>query len=334
MAGFRRRSSEPQDIWPGFVDALASLIMIIIFLLTFFMVSHFILGESLSGQDNELSALKDKIQTLNDVLNLEQTTSADLTHQIDSLTKSLNVSQSDKDALNQKLKDYLIELNQTKAHIKSEESKSRNKAAEIALLSAQIGELNKELQKLANLIGEKEQALGEKDKKIEELGEELNRALVKKLKQLETYRSEFFGKLKEILKNQKDVDIKGDRFVLQSEVLFDTASATLNEGGTGELKKLAATLKTIIPKIPKKIPWVLRVDGHTDNRPMTSTVRFASNWELSSARAISVVNFLIKQGIPAQHLAATGFGEFHPIDPKKDEIAYRRNRRIEFKLTD
>jgi chemotaxis protein MotB len=157
-------------------------------------------------------------------------------------------------------------------------------------------------------------------------------ALASKVQELARYRSEFFGRLREVLGKRKDVRIVGDRFVFQSEVLFETGSAELGGAGQQQLGQLARALTEIAARIPKDLPWVLRVDGHTDRIPI-HTPEFRSNWELSTARAISVVRFLIDQGIPADHLAATGFGEHQPLDPGLSEAALRRNRRIELKLT-
>ena len=167
---------------------------------------------------------------------------------------------------------------------------------------------------------------------IEALGKRLNVALASKVQELARYRSEFFGRLRQILGNRSDVQIVGDRFVFQSEVLFTTGSADLGEPGQLQMAELAETLLQIAADIPPEVKWILQVEGHTDAIPI-ATARFPSNWELSSARAISVVKFLRSQGIPAERLSATGYGEFQPLDPRKDEIANRRNRRIELKLT-
>ena len=153
------------------------------------------------------------------------------------------------------------------------------------------------------------------------------------MEELSRYRSEFFGRLREVLGDRKDIQIVGDRFVFQSEVLFTSGSAELETGGKLRLAELADTLLEISLKIPPEIPWILRVDGHTDTVPI-HTAQFPSNWELSSARAISVIQFLMEQGIPAGRLAAAGFGQFQPLDDGFDETANRRNRRIELKLTE
>ena len=168
---------------------------------------------------------------------------------------------------------------------------------------------------------------------IADLGKRLNVALARKVEELSRYRSEFFGRLREILGDRRDIRVVGDRFVFQSEVLFDSGSDQIGLGGQDQLAQLAAALLEIASSIPPELHWVLRVDGHTDVVPI-STGRFPSNWELSTARAVSVVKFLIGQGVPPERLAATGFGEFQPLDSRADEIGHRRNRRIELKLTE
>jgi chemotaxis protein MotB len=167
--------------------------------------------------------------------------------------------------------------------------------------------------------------------KIANLGQRLNTALASKVQELAGYRSEFFGRLRKVLGNRQGIQIVGDRFVFQSEVLFASGSDELAPAGRLQMAKLGETLKEISAGIPSDINWVLRVDGHTDRIPI-KTLQFPSNWELSAARAISVVKFLVSQGIPANRFAATGFGEFQPLDARNDEFAFRRNRRIELKL--
>ena len=186
------------------------------------------------------------------------------------------------------------------------------------------------------LQGRLDKAAGDdaqKNAQIAELGRRLNEALAQKVEELSQYRSEFFGRLRQALGDRPDIRIVGDRFVLQSEVLFPSGSANLDSDGEAKLREVAQTLREVTAKIPPDIDWVLRVDGHTDKQPVRNST-YGSNWELSTARANSVVQFLIREGIPANHLAAAGFAEFRPLDPHDDEIAYRRNRRIEFKLTE
>ncbi len=192
--------------------------------------------------------------------------------------------------------------------------------------------LRQTLEKISQALEASEKRATEQNVQIASLGKRLNAALANKVHELSRYRSEFFGRLRDVLGAQKGVRIVGDRFVFQSEVLFAKGAADIGEAGNNQLRQLASTLLAISRKIPSDIDWVLRVDGHTDKDPI-KTPRFPSNWELSSARAISVVQFLIEQGLPPNRLAATGFGEFQPLEDRDDEIGKRRNRRIELKLT-
>jgi chemotaxis protein MotB len=203
--------------------------------------------------------------------------------------------------------------------------------ASVSELNNQIATLNEQLARINQVLESSEARLKDKDVEIEDLGQRLNLAMADKVEELSRYRSDFFGKLREALSDNPDVRVEGDRFVLPSEVLFSSASADLDKQGAKEISTVARTLKEITQQIPDDIDWVLRVDGHTDRRSIRRV--FASNWELSSARAISIVKYMISQGIPAEHLVAAGFGQYHPIDPGNSEEAYRRNRRIELKLT-
>ncbi len=203
---------------------------------------------------------------------------------------------------------------------------------QIALLNQQISALRTQLARIEQALEISERKSEEQQVTIANLGQRLNQALAAKVEELAAYRSEFFGRLRQVLSDRRDFTIIGDRFVFQSEVLFASASDELGQAGQGRLATFATILKDVMTKIPSDLPWILQVDGHTDSRPI-QTARFPSNWELSSARAISVVNFLIDRGIPPEHLSATGYGEFQPIDTREDEIGYRRNRRIELKLT-
>ena len=203
----------------------------------------------------------------------------------------------------------------------------------IALLSAQLNELSRQLGIVETLLDTSEAQIQEQQTTIASLGQRLQQALIDRVEELSQYRSEFFGRLRQILGDRPEIRIVGDRFVFQSELLFASGSARLDPAGLDQLRALAESLREVADKIPPEIEWILRVDGHTDRVPVGAASPFASNWELSTRRAISVVEYLISQGIPPSRLAATGFGEYHPLDPRDDEIAYRRNRRIEFKLT-
>ena len=214
----------------------------------------------------------------------------------------------------------------------SEERKiSQAAKAQVALLNRQLAALRRQVATLNDALEASETRDKEAQIKIANLGQRLNAALASKVQELARYRSEFFGRLRQVLGNRRDIQIVGDRFVFQSEVLFASGSDVLAPAGKLQMAKLGKTLKQITATIPTDINWILRVDGHTDRVPIR-TKRFPSNWELSSARAISVVKFLMTQGIPANRFAAAGFGEFQPLDARNDEFAYRRNRRIELKL--
>ena len=215
---------------------------------------------------------------------------------------------------------------------RTQQTLSEKSRTEVVLLNQQIAALRRQLATLSTALEASETLNKEQNARILDLGKRLNTALATKVQQLARYRSEFFGRLRDILGNQNNIRIVGDRFVFQSEVLFNSGQAVLEQGGREQMITLARTLQELTQKIPDDLDWVLRVDGHTDIQPI-ATPAFPSNWELSTARAISVVKFLIAQGIPPQRLAATGFGEFQPLDPARTPAAFRKNRRIELKMT-
>jgi chemotaxis protein MotB len=265
------------------------------------------------------------VETDQKKINLQLSQIAALTDDIEKLTAL-------REDLEVKVKASLTKLASKDETIITEKKLSKTARAEVALLNKQLRVIRQQIAQIAETLDASEAVARKQRTRIANLGKRLNAALASKVQELSRYRSEFFGKLREVLGNQKGIRIVGDRFVFQSEVLFTTGSADLGDEGKNQITQLAGTLKEIIKKIPPKIAWVLRVDGHTDRIPI-QTSRFPSNWELSTARAISVVKYLVDQGISPTNLAATGFGEFQPIDPRDDEIANRRNRRIELKLT-
>lgn len=472
MAGRARRASQTDLIWPGFVDALSTLLMVIIFLLVVFMLAQYFLGVTLSGRDEALDRLSRQVSELASLLSLERQANAEQRLDIaqlsaelqtstatrDSLSSRLTTAVSDRDALELRLADMtdqaaraaadaeairaaLAEADQTIAtdretlelklaelaslrrdiatlrlvraelevqvsqlavaldettltleerslkvnltaaqlaverdramalearladqtertvlaqkeiedreirldelrlalrqsdeELLSQRALSSDAQARVELLNQQIVALRQQLARLADALDIAEDEAEAQGAVIADLGRKLNLALASKVEELQRYRSDFFGRLREVLGKQPGIRIVDDRFVFQSEVLFGSGSATLEAAGRGQMAQLAQTLLTIAEGIPPDIPWILRVDGHTDRVPI-ATSQFASNWELSSARAISVVRFLVSQGVPPDRLVAAGFGEFQPIDPSADEIALRRNRRIELKLT-
>ncbi|MCZ6467054.1 MAG: peptidoglycan -binding protein [Alphaproteobacteria bacterium] len=437
MAALARRARRSTNIWPGFVDALATLLLVLMFLVMVFVLAQFFLNEALSGRDAALQKLESHVSELADLLGLERAQGAELRLNIAQLSEELQASVTLRDDLNatiealtlraesaeqttkrlnkaleeafatieadntklasqsselaalstraesaeeraarlrkaledafatveadkakiqvqvrelaaltqsvaalRALKDELEtkiaemsgKLGESEAAVIAERDISESARARLALLNRQMAALREQLAQLSAVLEASEVLSKNQKVQIANLGKRLNAALATKVQELSRYRSEFFGRLREVLGRQPGVRIVGDRFVFQSEVLFASGSAELGKQGTEQLGRLADTLREISMKIPKDIDWILRIDGHTDKVPI-HTAQFPSNWELSSARAISVVKFLKSREIPANRLVAAGFGEHQPLDDRDDEIGYRRNRRIELKLT-
>lgn len=336
----RHKHHHTLDIWPGFVDAMATVLMVIIFVLMTFIIAQLFLTEALNNRDNELSSMNKIINKLQNNLLLEER-----------LKEEANKKTGDLQAL---LNDLKQQLSVFKQDLVKEIDAKFEAEKKVTSLSAQINELNQELARLTQALNVSENQTKEKDKLINNLKEDLNKALLEKIEELNLlkaansdlkieqskqqkaseitqYRSEFFSQLQQVLGKRKDIRVVGDRFVFQSEVLFEVASAELGTDGENQLQELAKALKEISSKIPKNVNWILRVDGHTDQRPIKNS-KFPSNWELSAARAIAVVRYLISQGIEQQHLVAAGFGEYQPLSDKEKEEDMAKNRRIEFKL--
>jgi len=371
LAARRRRAV---DFWPGFVDALSSLLMVLVFLLMIFTIGQFVLSDALSGRDKQLAALNAELAALASSLSMEQSAKVQALQKIDELSVSLVSTSSERDALrvnldtaNQALASTqaqldtsttevarltadinalaelkrqleseiasrLAELEENKTKLAVQTDLSAKSAAQVELLNRQMAALREQLQEItASLELAKAQSKA-KDVRIEELGKELNLALANKVNELQRYRSDFFGKLRAVLGNRSDIQVVGDRFVVPSELLFESGSDVLTSAARVQLDQLALTLREVSAEIPSELDWVLRIDGHTDKRPI-ATSRFPSNWELSTARAIAIVKYLVTQGIEARRLAANGFGEFRPLDPSDSEAAYAINRRIEIQLT-
>ena len=340
MALARGRRERGVDYWPGFVDALSTLILGIIFLLTIFVVIQFYLSQEVAGKDTMLSRLTSQISQLTDLLAMEKTGKVDLEDQISRLRASLSGAESDRDRLKSAaegsgagMASAQQKLDDASKSLAAEKQVSGKALSEIEILNQQIGALRRQLAALEDALDASEKKGRESQARVADLGSRLNVALAQRVQELSRYRSEFFGRLRAILGNRPDIRIVGDRFVFQSEVFFDTGQAQLLPEGRAELDKLATALIDLDKQIPGEIAWVLRVDGHTDARPINSPL-FKSNWELSSARAISVVQYLISLGVPAPRLVAAGFAEFQPLDTASTEEAYKRNRRIELKLTE
>jgi chemotaxis protein MotB len=433
--GSTRRSSQT-NYWPGFVDALAALLVVVVFMVMVFALAQFFLSDALSGREAALERLNRQVDELARMLDLERGANADLRLSVSQLSSQLQSSLTEREALTAKLSGIeeellaaqrdraaavadleaarqttaadretielqlrdlerlnrdIAALREVRAKLESEIAEStgalsqardrtreleaelaaaeertvlvqkdldareirlaelleRAETAEqsfteeraisqqaerqVALLNRQLDELRRQIAALNEALQASEAKNAEQGVQIVNLGQRLNAALATRVQELARYRSEFFGRLREVLGERSDIRIVGDRFVFQSEVLFDTGEATLNPAGEAQLASFADTLREIAGSIPAEIDWILRVDGHTDVRPISSA-RFPSNWELSTARATEVVKYLISRGIPPRRLVAAGFGEYQPLEPGNTEEAYRRNRRIEFKL--
>jgi chemotaxis protein MotB len=444
MFALARRGRHGVNVWPAFVDALASVLLVFIFIVLMFVIAQFFLSEILAGRNRALDVLSQQVAALADTLALEREKNTRLGDAIAELSNRLDATLSERDSLAKHLtlttqrleaaesktaqlqaqlegadkviaadkqrielqlrelasleqdvvalrqlreelearvgdlsatlkrrdQELLAERDRSKAlqaqladqkertrlsqveidkrdirvrelttqittldrALAQEKQLSERAQARVELLTQQIAALREQLTRLSGALALAEKKVKEQQVQIGELGSRLNLALARKVEELNRYRSEFFGRLREVLGNHPSIRIVGDRFVFQSELLFPTASATLVPDGKRQLTQLAQTLRAVTREIPADIDWILRVDGHTDRRPI-HTEQFPSNWALSTARALSVVQYLIAQGIAPKHLAAAGFGEFHPLDDANTAAAYARNRRIEIKLT-
>jgi chemotaxis protein MotB len=399
MARSNRRHARQVEAWPGYVDVLSTLLMVIVFVLMIFVIGQLFLSQALSGRDEALAKLNRQIAELADILALSQKNATELQGQVDQLSGALTQSTAERDELKKQLVVVMGERDSLQAQIGelqaqqskfdaqlaaqnalTEEAKKKLEEAyksieadqgkinalltdiaalqslrdelmkklgdkeveaeeisseaqkRVELLNQQILALRQQLSDIAAALEISEAKAKEQEVQIAELGKKLNTALASKVQELARYRSEFFGRLREILGNREDIQIVGDRFVFQSEVLFDTASAEIGAAGKDQLDVLATTLILLASEIPPDLDWILRIDGHTDSRPIRGSRDYPSNWELSTARAVAVVKYLASRGIPPDRLAAAGFAEFRPLDPGETEEAYRKNRRIEIKF--
>ncbi len=350
----RFRNSSGYNFWPSFVDALSTLLIVVLFFLLLFVLAHFFMGRNLDTKNTEISLLNSQLRDLSFELSAERETSRNLTDRLNIQTQEaqklsdeltgvkdeqakalaqIALLEQDVKALDLRRQELEKETAAKSKELKSERKISQEAKAHLALLNAQTEKLTKELSRLGNLLDQADKKDKEQKAQIADLGKKLNRALAAKASELASYRSEFFGTLRKVLQDRDDIRIEGDRFVFQSELFFKSGSAFLEDKGKKQLDVLAKTIKELQRKIPSKIPWVLRVDGHTDNVPIHNEL-YSSNWQLSANRAIAVVQYLIDRGVPARYLVAAGFGEYQPIDRGNTEAARRKNRRIEFKLTE
>ncbi len=360
MSTLARRRRRTFDIWPGFVDALTSLIMVFVFVLLIFAIGQFVLSDSLAGKNRALDALNAQVAELARTLSLSEEQKRSLDARVAELAASLGRASDDRDTLRgaldaatgeaARLGTDIALLNELKAQLEAEVARlataldTSNKdlavqteanaaaTAQIELLNRQMSAIREQLARLENALDFANRDIDTKDATIADLGQRLNLALAERVGELERYRSEFFGRLREALGNRSDVQVSGDRFIVPTDILFPSGSAELDPAGQERLAMLADTVREVAAEIPSSIDWVLRIDGHTDRRPI-HTERFPSNWELSTARAVAIVKYLVVQGIPAHRLSANGFGQFQPLDSGDGEAAYARNRRIELQLT-
>ncbi|HXG78875.1 MAG TPA: peptidoglycan -binding protein [Methyloceanibacter sp.] len=335
-----RRGRYQANYWPGFVDMLSTLLLVVTFLMALFMLANFVVTQVASGKDTMLSRLNRQLAELTELLALERSKK----ESVEDTLAALQATLADKEKENQRLTGLLGtaggQAQSAEERAKAlgtqldEQKKITNDAlAKVEMLNQQLAALRLQIASLQEALEASEAKDKESQAKIADLGQRLNVALAKKVQELNRYRSDFFGKLKEALGDRPDFQVVGDRFLFPSDVLFDSGSSSIKPEATTQLDKLAAALNELEGKIPQDIAWVLRVDGHTDIKPI-ATPEFPSNWELSSARAISVVRYLMLQGVPPNRLVAAGFGEFQPIDPGESDEALRKNRRIELKLTE
>lgn len=423
MISYGKRAVKSVIMWPGYVDALSALLMVVIFVILVFTIAQFFLSEILYGKESELATLNQRVNELVRLLGLEEqrneelrtemtelsgmisnlteeketlssrvvelsqkseTDSAELKRQllliasfqedIDALrllrreleqqvgefTAALTVKKTELGVLRDRSKALETQLADEKERtllaqkeighteiriqalsalvggqeqaLKEERRLSANTRAEVALLNQQIKNIKWQLEEISRALEVAEVKKLAQKAELKELGKRLNIVLARRVNKLERYRSEFFGRLREMLGDNPNVRVEGDRFVLQAELLFGSGSAEIGVEGKSHLLKLSKTLKQLLKRLPEDINWILRIDGHTDRVPVHNE-RFASNWELSTARAVSVVRFLADQGIPESRMTAAGFSKFHPVDPADTAAAYRKNRRIEIKLT-
>ena len=334
-----RRGGERGEFWPGYVDVLSTLLLVVTFLLSIFMLSQYFASQEASDKDVALRRLNRQIAELTNLLSLEkgrgQTTQDDLATLQATLAslREENARLSGQSAgSDEALKDRQARIGALTTQLDEQRKLSDEAVAKVDLLNQQLLALRRQIAALNSALEASERKDQEAQDRIKDLGQRLNAALARQVQELQRYRSDFFGRLRELLKDRKDIRVVGDRFVFQSEVLFPSGQAQMTPEGLAALDQLASAIVELEKSIPKEIDWALQVDGHTDIRPISSA-QFPSNWELSTARAISVVRYLASRGVPAKRLVAAGYGEFQPLEEGTSEDVLTRNRRIELKLT-
>ena len=340
MARGRGRKRESYgEFWPGYVDVLSTLLLVVTFLMSIFMIAQFFVAQESSGKDNALRRLTRQISELTNLLSLEKGKGKTSEDELSALQTSLASLRAENTRLSSAAglgDDKANSANARAAALSKDLDDQKNLSSEalskVDLLNQQLAALRRQMAAILEALGAAEAKDKESQGRITDLGARLNVVLAKQVQELQRYRSDFFGRLRELLKDRRDIRVVGDRFVFQSEVLFPSGQALMTAEGLAAIDQLAAAIVELERSIPREIDWSLQVDGHTDARPIASA-QFPSNWELSSARATSVVKYLIARGVPARRLVAAGYGEFQPLEDGIAEETLRRNRRIELKLT-
>jgi chemotaxis protein MotB len=334
-----RRGGEYAQVWPGYVDVLSTLLLVVTFLMSIFMLAQYFASQEASGKDTALKKLTLQITELTNLLALEKGKGKSAEDELAALQASLASLKEENTKLSgsalsgdELAKNAQARIAGLSADLESQKNISNEALAKVDLLNQQLLALRRQIAALNDALEASEKKDAESQSRIKDLGARLNAALARQVQELQRYRSDFFGRLRELLKNRKDIRVVGDRFVFESEVLFASGSDALTPEGQAAMDQLAAAIVELARQIPPEIDWALQVNGHTDIRPIASPT-FPSNWELSTARAIAVVRYLIKRGVPPQRLVAAGYGEFQPLELGKDEASLQRNRRIELKLT-
>ena len=348
-----RKNLYEVNIWPGFVDVLGTLLIVTIFTVLISTVTQIYFNDQLEIKRGEISSLDNQITNLANQLSLLNTEKKKIDKSFATLTieyKDLNKQKNkldeelSKSQYNLKIKDkeldqiinerssLLGKIQKQNEDLKDLSEVKEKNSLEIFELNRNVEKLNNRLEELSKLLISAEEEDRKKKIKIENLGKKLNQALAGKLQELSEYQSIFFKKIKEALGDRKDIKVEGDRFIFPSEIFFESGSDIIQAEGIKKLSDIAKSLNEISEKIPSKIDWVLRIDGHTDKIPIYNE-KFNSNWHLSSSRAINIVKLLIENGISPNRLVAAGFGEHSPLVSQENEEAYKKNRRIEIKLT-
>jgi chemotaxis protein MotB len=337
--GRMRRGEEYAQVWPGYVDVLSTLLLVVTFLMSIFMLAQYFASQEASGKDTALKKLTLQITELTNLLALEKGKGKSAEDELAALQASLAALKEENTKLSgsalsgdELAKNAQARVAGLSADLENQKNISNEALAKVDLLNQQLLALRRQIAALNDALEASEKKDAESQSRIKDLGARLNAALARQVQELQRYRSDFFGRLRELLKNRKDIRVVGDRFVFESEVLFASGSDALTPEGLAAMNQLAAAIVELGRQIPPEIDWALQVNGHTDIRPIASPT-FPSNWELSTARAIAVVRYLIKRGVPPQRLVAAGYGEFQPLELGKDEASLQRNRRIELKLT-